>query len=349
MTTRSGIAKRAPSLVGILAAALVFSAASADAAAPPAAPDAPAPRLVVAPPSHDFGEIWAGETVTCSFELRNAGNADLKIVRVRRSCGSCTKTRMDQTPLKPGESRRLEVEFQVGARKGRTSKKVYVQTNDPKRPFMTLPFTATVKPSVEVTPSRADFGNIRLGSAGAKDLVLVRRRGAGPLKIARVSPSSQRISASVVSTSENGATVRVKVPTDSLTEISETLQVAFEDNALPPVKLSVRANVISRFDVTPGRLFLGLVKPGATVTRSVNILPVSAKNVTRLALPEVAAPQGVQWKLQRVGDRGYEARITWTPVKGATNLRCRLRLTAMSGDKVIEALDIPCYGIVAPG
>jgi hypothetical protein len=59
--------------------------ASADQAAPPApaAPQSPAPELVVAAPLYDFGQVLDGTEVVHDFLIANRGAGDLAISQVR--------------------------------------------------------------------------------------------------------------------------------------------------------------------------------------------------------------------------------------------------------------------------
>ncbi len=48
-----------------------------------AAPEGGTPRLVIATPVYDAGEVWEGDTVTHSFVVRNTGNGTLAINQVK--------------------------------------------------------------------------------------------------------------------------------------------------------------------------------------------------------------------------------------------------------------------------
>lgn len=47
------------------------------------AQDPPAPKIVLSPESWDFGEAWHGEEPTTTLTIKNEGNADLKLTRVK--------------------------------------------------------------------------------------------------------------------------------------------------------------------------------------------------------------------------------------------------------------------------
>lgn len=41
-----------------------------------------APKLVIASPNHDFGQVKSGAPLSYSFRIKNEGKADLKIISV---------------------------------------------------------------------------------------------------------------------------------------------------------------------------------------------------------------------------------------------------------------------------
>ncbi len=132
-----------------------------------------APIISSSKPHHDFGEILEGQVVAHSFEIKNTGNADLKIEKVRASCG-CTAVEPEKNLLKPGESTKVKAEFDSGGRFGPQNKSVYVFSNDPKTPQYKLSFSAVIvdklsntkgakAPKLEIEKNNFDFGKVEEG------------------------------------------------------------------------------------------------------------------------------------------------------------------------------------------
>ena len=131
------------------------------------------PQILSPKPHHDFGEILEGQVVTHLFEITNQGTADLKITKVRATCG-CTAAQPAQTELKPGEKTTIKVEFDSSRRLGLQQKLVYVFSNDPKTPEYKLTFNAVVVEKLEapkgakvaklvLEKKQYDFGNVEEG------------------------------------------------------------------------------------------------------------------------------------------------------------------------------------------
>lgn len=84
---------------------------------------------------YDFGRIIQGEKVSFGFKFTNKGKSDLIISKVSTSCG-CTVTDFPKTPIKPGESNKIEVKFDSENRRGFQNKTITVLSNS--QPSTTL-------------------------------------------------------------------------------------------------------------------------------------------------------------------------------------------------------------------
>ena len=120
--------------------ALLLAPGDAAAAAP-----ARAPRIAVEPAAFDFGQLRPGHRVQRQFVVKNYGGADLEITNVATTCG-CTAALLDRQTIKPGRSATLRVTFDTREDRGKVSRSVLVQSNDPARPRVELKLEATVVP-----------------------------------------------------------------------------------------------------------------------------------------------------------------------------------------------------------
>jgi len=92
---------------------------------------------------HDFGTIAAGSKVNYSFQFKNTGEADLIITRAVGSCG-CTIPEYPKTPIKVGESAKIDVSFNSAGKHGNQQKSVTISTNT-KAGVETLLIKASIK------------------------------------------------------------------------------------------------------------------------------------------------------------------------------------------------------------
>ena len=96
-----------------------------------------APKIVFEQTTLDFGKVKSGTTVKMTFKFKNEGKQDLKIYKVKASCG-CTATQPSETTIKKGKSGDIEVTFNTKGRRGRQHKTITVITNDPTNPEVIL-------------------------------------------------------------------------------------------------------------------------------------------------------------------------------------------------------------------
>ncbi|HID93128.1 MAG TPA: DUF1573 domain-containing protein [bacterium (Candidatus Stahlbacteria)] len=121
------------------------------------------PKLIIKERVWNFGTIKQYMRVTHNFLIRNEGQAPLIIKRLRTTCG-CTAALTTKQKIAPGESGEINVTFSSGYRKGRVTKYVYVESNDPDEPLVKLTVTGIVEvvpsPHISVTPANVDLGVI---------------------------------------------------------------------------------------------------------------------------------------------------------------------------------------------
>ena len=78
---------------------------------------------------HDFGTIQEGETVSTLFTFTNTGKSDLIIVDARGSCGCTVPEYPKNTPISPGESQTITVNFDSSNKPGIQQKSVTLSAN----------------------------------------------------------------------------------------------------------------------------------------------------------------------------------------------------------------------------
>ena len=88
------------------------------------------PRILLSEEEWDFGMVKPNEKPTRIFTIKNEGDEDLIIERVRASCG-CIKTSISTKRIKSGKSAELKVTFDTTGYDGKVKKDIYITSNDP--------------------------------------------------------------------------------------------------------------------------------------------------------------------------------------------------------------------------
>jgi len=72
----------------------------------------------------------------------------------------------------PGESGEIRAKFNSGSFRGKITKTITVETNDPERKTVQLSVVGYVTPAVEVYPSSINFGTLKKGKTFRQTLIL---------------------------------------------------------------------------------------------------------------------------------------------------------------------------------
>lgn len=107
-------------------------------------PNAKVPVIYFSETKHDFGKVKEGDVVEYTFQFGNNGKAPLKIKDVKTSCG-CTAALVSNEQLEPGDSSTLKVKLDTKNRKGKMSRTITIQSNDPRDPTKVLTVYADVE------------------------------------------------------------------------------------------------------------------------------------------------------------------------------------------------------------
>ena len=93
----------------------------------------PQPRILVSEEEWDFGKVTRGEKPTHIFIVKNEGEGDLIITRVKPSC-VCIEVSISTNLIKPGESAELKVSYDTTDYVGKDEKHLHIYSNDPQVP-----------------------------------------------------------------------------------------------------------------------------------------------------------------------------------------------------------------------
>jgi Protein of unknown function (DUF1573) len=102
--------------------------------------------------SHDYGRVMYGDKVTHEFTLTNTGDQTLTIEKLESTCG-CTKAVKGASEVPPHEKTHILASFDTsGLKAGKKEKKIFVHSNDAKRPVVALTLAADVVRELSIDP-----------------------------------------------------------------------------------------------------------------------------------------------------------------------------------------------------
>jgi hypothetical protein len=103
-------------------------------------------RILFEELTYEFGKIKQGDIVKHTFNFKNDSDEPLVVSNAAASCG-CTVPEWPKEPVKPGESGKIEVQFNSKGKSGVQNKTIIITAN-------TLPNTTTIvlKGEIEAPP-----------------------------------------------------------------------------------------------------------------------------------------------------------------------------------------------------
>ncbi len=103
----------------------------------------PFPEIVIPEQRFDFGFSPEGYFMVHSYAVKNEGEGELRIQRIRTTCG-CTSAPMKKMQLEPGEETEVTVIFNSTRYKHNTSKSAIITSNDPVNRSLRVTFSANM-------------------------------------------------------------------------------------------------------------------------------------------------------------------------------------------------------------
>jgi hypothetical protein len=162
---------------------------------PKTAEAAKAPHLTLTEPIKDLGTIPKGQKLNWSFEVKNTGTSDLKILDAKPLCG-CTVADFTHV-IKPGESGMVTAHVDTTSFAGPISKVVQLQTNDPSAVTAQVTIKAIVNSYVEAHPAGFVRFNLLQGEA-EKQSILLYSEETEPFEIVNIESPQKWIKAEAV-------------------------------------------------------------------------------------------------------------------------------------------------------
>ena len=218
---------------------------------------------------YDFGEVVPRAKAVGHFKVTNAGNASLEISEVKKCCGATLN--WAKKTLKPGESSALEVTYtfvNVGAMK----KNLYVSSNDPDDPRITLTIKGSVARKVSWTPTKirlflneenAGVRPIQIKSLDGKPFAIKQFTVTGDIMSADVDPSFQATEFSIVPKVDVDKLAKMEIP-------QGRVQIFHTHPGAQTIGLNY--DLLARFRLTPPRIIVFSATPEKKEKRKLWVL-----------------------------------------------------------------------------
>jgi Protein of unknown function (DUF1573) len=101
----------------------------------------------------DFGTFPSNKKQSAIFVIKNTGDKDLRITKIRKTCG-CSATKLSKKIIPSGQSATLIADIKENSIAGPFSKNIYVESNAKNFRFLRLTLSGKAVPLVKVFPKK---------------------------------------------------------------------------------------------------------------------------------------------------------------------------------------------------
>ncbi len=217
------------------------------------------PIIFFEAPAFNFGKIYKGQKVEHIFKFENRGNSDLKINKVRTSCG-CTAAILTNEIILPGKIGEIKTTYNPGSSIGKASKSITVKSNDPKNLSYKLTISGEVTEVVSVNPRRINFGSVYIGSKMEKTVTVTSDTS---FNIKKITPSKPFLNTSIKEKKENGYTINVSsAGYNKIGRFSGAIFLETDNKIQPKLTIPVFGTIKGDITTYPKKLFYGNIKKG---------------------------------------------------------------------------------------
>ena len=300
--------------------------------------DGQGPRIKFDKLIHNFGNIDPGSNNNCEFSFKNVGNTLLKIIKIKSDCG-CTVPTLDKKEYSPGEGGVIKVKYHAGLQASLQSKHVYVTTNDPVKPEVTLTLKAKIVDRVSYEPK-----SIKLLLKGDDDKlpkVTLTSLDGKPFKIKSIKSPSNSISAQFDPEVEATKFVlELTVDKDRLRKVTSG-RLRFSLTHPAARNVSIPFSALTRFNLNPPSIIELYAEPGKPIIRNVTILNNYRED---FEIESVKSKAGITKAIKQKKIRyGYTFSLQITPpdtASGTKRFSDVVTITVKGG----ESLTMTCTG-----
>ncbi|HUE70626.1 MAG TPA: DUF1573 domain-containing protein [Pirellulaceae bacterium] len=236
---------------------------------------------------HDFGHVAHGSQRSFAFEVTNLYEEDVHIADVRTSCG-CTSPSITKNTLKSWEKGAILATLNTQSFAGQRHATITVVIDKPYYAEVQLLVTVNIHNDIEISPGAVSFGNVELGAAVEREVTVTYYGRRNNWQIKDVQSANQNLEVELSGPLRQAdrvsyrMVVRLKdsAPTGYL---NDTLNLVTNDQRLPSVAVALEGQIVSPLSISPSSLFVGVLKPGQSVTKQLVVRAKKPFKITSIS------------------------------------------------------------------
>lgn len=235
---------------------------------------------------HDFGTVARAAKTEHLFEMTNKFKETIHIASVRASCGCATPTIKKDT-LATWEKGGIHVRYNTRTFTGRRSATITVVIDKPYDAEVQLHVDGYIRSDVVIHPGVVQFNSIDKGSS-AEQSVVVSYAGRSDWRIVDVRSGNTNFEVELNETRRKAGRIEYQLLVRAKGSLpagyfNDQIVLVTNDRRAAQVPLHIEGNVIPRLTVSPASLFLGVIKPGQKVTKTLIVRGKEPFKITRVS------------------------------------------------------------------
>ncbi len=301
--------------------------------------------------THDFGTCARGAKTEYVFELVNPYEEDIHIASVRTSCHCTTPSiYLGKDTIKTWEKGGVLAVFNTGSFLGQRAATITVTIDKPFRAEVQLKITGNIRGDIDVQPGLIEFASIDQGRP-ASTRVTITHHSRRDWVISDVRSANANLEVELADPVRQGSSTKYLM-TVHLKEgappgpFQDQLTLVTND-AGSNIPVMIQGNIVPPLAVSPATLFLGVLKPGQSVTKQ---LVVRSKQPFKISQVQCDNGDCFKFEVKDESKTLHLIPVTFTAGEGPaevsamlkieTNLSvgnivtCPLKATIKSGDTV---------------
>lgn len=232
--------------------------------------------------SVDFGEVARNAKTEFAFEFENPYAVDLHIAGVKASCG-CTTPIVEKDTVTTYEKGVIRAHYNTDRFSGKRGATLTVTFDRPRYAEVQLTVAGYIRTDVTVEPSGISLGQVDAGAPATNTARVTFFEGHNP-QILDFESKSEHVDVEVKSVGPRIYEVRASLkPTAPVGFLSEAVTLKTNSKSMPTISLLVEGQVTAPVSVSPGALYLGVVRPGQQAKKNLIVkgkAPFRIRSVT---------------------------------------------------------------------
>ena len=280
---------------------------------------------------HDFGFVARSSKAEFRFKFQNIYKEDIHVASVRASCG-CVSVTVSKPDLKTWETGEIVADYNTRGFLGKHGATITVTIDRPYFAEVRLYIDGYIRSDVVFEPPLVDLGSLEGGKASPTKKVKVRYTGRSDWTIQDVTSSNSNFEVEISKPMrypghvEYELSVRLKdgAPAGFL---KDRLTLVTSDVSGQKIPLYVEGRIMPALTVSPASLFLGDVKPGQRVAKTIIVHGKKPFKVTGVECDD----KGFEFKPEEQAATLHKIPVTYTAGKSPGRVSRTIHIKSDSG------------------